>query len=141
VRNDSGIYQGWEVSPYYDPILSKLVTWGEDRETARLRMRRALDEYIVHGVKTSIDLHKRIVDHPEFVAGDVDTDFIARHAGDLLHVACDTVPDEAFVAAALLRHTGGVGSTRSIGPAMSDGVEAVWEQIGAWRIGEGRGRE
>jgi acetyl-CoA carboxylase biotin carboxylase subunit len=66
IRNDTGIYEGWEVTPFYDPILSKLCAYGEDRDTARRRMLRALDEYIVHGVATGIGLHRRILHASRF---------------------------------------------------------------------------
>lgn len=140
VRNDTGIYEGWEVSAYYDPILSKLVTWGTDRETARLRMLRALDEYVVHGVKTSVDLHKRIVGHSDFAKGAVDTGFIARHAKDLLDAGEDGVPDEAFIVAALLRQVGGAGHARATGDSQNEGAVPVWGRMGSWRIGDGGGR-
>ncbi|HEU4365019.1 MAG TPA: acetyl-CoA carboxylase biotin carboxylase subunit, partial [Candidatus Krumholzibacteria bacterium] len=99
IRNDSGVYEGWEVTPYYDPILSKLIAFGEDRETARRRMLRALDEYVVHGVQTGIDLHKRILVHPVFIAGDVTTVFLDDYGREILIGPGGDIPDEAFIAA------------------------------------------
>ncbi|HEX6791084.1 MAG TPA: acetyl-CoA carboxylase biotin carboxylase subunit, partial [Candidatus Krumholzibacteria bacterium] len=84
IRTDSGVYEGWEVTPFYDPILSKLVVYGEDREHARLRMLRALDDYILHGVATGVDLHRRILTHPAFVRGDVSTEFLDEHRADIV---------------------------------------------------------
>jgi acetyl-CoA carboxylase biotin carboxylase subunit len=134
IRNDSGIYEGWEVTPWYDPILSKLVAYGENRDTARRRMLRALDEYVVHGVQTGIDLHRRILRHPAFIAGDVTTVFLDEHAPDLLTGPEGDVPDEAFVAAALsdvlnvARAPGDAagGASRTFSP---------WEHVGKWEIG------
>ncbi len=136
VRNDSGIYEGWEVSPYYDPILSKLVTYGEDREQARLRMLRALDEYVIHGVQTGIDLHKRILRHEAFVRGEVNTNFIDDHADELLNPPEQKVPDEAFIAAALYEAVGVRRRPATGGGAVHD--HSVWSSIGKWEIG-GRG--
>jgi acetyl-CoA carboxylase, biotin carboxylase subunit len=135
IRNDSGIYEGWEVTPYYDPILSKLVAFGENRETARHRMLRALDEYVVHGVQTGIELHKRILRHPAFIAGDVTTAFIDEHANELLVAAGAGVSDEVFVAAALVEELGVARATRTPGE-VGPGAISPWQRIGRWEIGE-----
>jgi acetyl-CoA carboxylase, biotin carboxylase subunit len=76
VRDDGGVFEGWTVPIDYDPLLSKLAVWGEDRAQALGRMRRALDEYEVSPVKTNIPFFRRVVDHPKFIAGDFDTGFI-----------------------------------------------------------------
>jgi acetyl-CoA carboxylase biotin carboxylase subunit len=78
VRDDSGVYQGWTVPVHYDPLLSKLVTWGDDRAQALARMRRALDEYAVRGIRTNLPFHRRVLRHEAFLAGDYDTGFIER---------------------------------------------------------------
>jgi acetyl-CoA carboxylase biotin carboxylase subunit len=78
VRDDSGIYQGFDVPLEYDPLLSKLITWGKTREQAISRMGRALSEYQVYGIKTTIPFFKRILHHPEFLAGRYNTHFISR---------------------------------------------------------------
>jgi acetyl-CoA carboxylase biotin carboxylase subunit len=78
VRDDSGIYEGYEVPLDYDPLLSKLITWGKTREEAILRMRRALSEYQVYGIKTTIPFFQRILLHPRFLAGAYNTHFIAE---------------------------------------------------------------
>ncbi len=78
VRNDGGIYQGFEVPLEYDPLLSKLVTWGKTRDEAISRMGRALSEYQVYGIKTTIPFFKKILRHPDFLAGQYNTHFIAR---------------------------------------------------------------
>ncbi len=76
VRVESGIYEGFEVSLYYDPMVAKLVAWGETRAEAILRMRRALDEYRIIGVKTSIPFHRQVMDSTSFIGGQFDTGFI-----------------------------------------------------------------
>lgn len=76
VRNDCGVYEGAVVPIYYDPMIAKLITWGENRVEAIMRMRRALREYQVRGIKTNIPFHQWILRHPRFMAGDFDTGFI-----------------------------------------------------------------
>ncbi len=76
VRDDSGIYEGYEVPLDYDPLLSKLITWGRTREETIRRMLRALAEYHVYGIKTTIPFFRKILLHPKFVAGQYNTHFI-----------------------------------------------------------------
>jgi acetyl-CoA carboxylase biotin carboxylase subunit len=78
IRSDSGVYEGWTVPLEYDPLLAKLVVWGNDRAEAVARLRRALSEYEVLGIKTTIPFFRRVVDHADFVAGRIDTSFIDR---------------------------------------------------------------
>ena len=78
VRTDSGVYEGWKVPLEYDPLLAKLVVWGTDREEAIARLRRALDEYEIFGIETTIPFFRRVLDHPDFIAGRIDTGFIDR---------------------------------------------------------------
>jgi acetyl-CoA carboxylase biotin carboxylase subunit len=76
IRNDSGVYEGFEVPIYYDPMLSKLIAWGRDRHEAIGRMRQALQDYLVAGIKTSIPFLVEVMADPAFLKGDVDTTFI-----------------------------------------------------------------
>ncbi|HEX8285030.1 MAG TPA: acetyl-CoA carboxylase biotin carboxylase subunit [Pyrinomonadaceae bacterium] len=78
VRDDGGVYEGAEVSIYYDPMISKLATWGRTRAEAVERMRRALDEYAVGGIKTTLPFFREVMRDEEFVAGRLDTGFISR---------------------------------------------------------------
>ncbi len=81
VRVDSHVYPGYKIPPYYDSLVSKLIVWGADREEAIARMKRALNEYAVTGIKTTIPFHIKLMDNPHFIDGkEVYTDFIARHA-------------------------------------------------------------
>jgi acetyl-CoA carboxylase, biotin carboxylase subunit len=78
IRRDSGMYEGWTVPIDYDPLLAKLVGYGETREEAINRLRRALYEYFVGGIKTNISLFRRILQDPDFRAGKIDTGFLDR---------------------------------------------------------------
>jgi len=78
VRDDSGVFEGFEIPIFYDPIISKLVTWGRDREEAVARMKRALLEYVVTGVKTTIPFHIRVMNNRHFLDGNFDTNFIDK---------------------------------------------------------------
>ena len=73
VRVDTGVYPGFEISPYYDSLISKLIVWGETRAEAILRMRRALEEYKLVGVRTNIPFHQRLMDSTRFMGGQFDT--------------------------------------------------------------------
>jgi len=79
VRDDSGVFQGYEVSIYYDPLISKLSTWGQTRAEAIARMKRALGEYKIGGIKSNLSFHLRLMRQPQFLEGDFDTSFIDRH--------------------------------------------------------------
>jgi acetyl-CoA carboxylase biotin carboxylase subunit len=81
VRVDSGVYQGARVTPHYDPMVAKLITWGCDRGEAVDRMRRALSEFVVKGIKTSIPFHRVVMQHPVFLGGKYDTGFVDDHMG------------------------------------------------------------
>jgi acetyl-CoA carboxylase biotin carboxylase subunit len=78
VRLDSGIYAGYEVTPYYDSMLAKLIAWGETRGEAILRMRRALSEYKIMGLKTNLPFHQKLLDSTRFIAGRYDTQFVEQ---------------------------------------------------------------
>ncbi len=79
VRNDSGIYRGYEVPVFYDSLLSKLVVWGGDREQARRRLARALDEFVLEGPHHNLAFQAWLALHPEFAAGNLSTQFLEEH--------------------------------------------------------------
>jgi acetyl-CoA carboxylase biotin carboxylase subunit len=81
IRVDSGVYGGWRVPPHYDSLLAKVIAHAPTRKQAIARMRRALDEFICEGVKVNIELHKKILDSPEFQKGDVSTRFLEQLLG------------------------------------------------------------
>ena len=123
VRDDSGAYEGGEVPIFYDPMISKLITWGETREHAIDRMRRALAEYEVRGIRTTIPFFQWILDDEDFQAARVDTGFIDRkfsapgrgplRAVDAAH------EDLAAIAAALHLFTKPTGVAPAGAPAAS----------------------
>ena len=78
VRVDSGVYAGYEITPYYDSMIAKLITWGETRSEAMLRMRRALAEYTIMGVKHNIPFHINLFSSFSFIAGQFDTNFVEQ---------------------------------------------------------------
>jgi acetyl-CoA carboxylase, biotin carboxylase subunit len=78
VRVDAGVYPGYAIPPFYDSLIAKLVVWGETRKDAIARMKRALGEFIVEGVATTIPFHQRIIQHPEFHQGTYTTDLIRK---------------------------------------------------------------
>jgi len=82
IRRDSGMYEGWSVPIDYDPLLAKLIGYGASREEAISRLQRALYEYFVGGIKTNISLFRRILAHPDFRAGKLDTGFLDRLLAD-----------------------------------------------------------
>ena len=78
VRVDSHIYQGYSVPPFYDSMIGKLITWGPDRETAMIRMRNALDELIIEGIRTNVPLHKELVRDSHFMKGGVNIHYLTE---------------------------------------------------------------
>jgi pyruvate carboxylase subunit A len=81
IRVDSGVYTGYTVPPYYDPMISKLIVWGKDRDEAITRMCRALYEYVIVGVRTNIPFHKVVMKNPRFIKGEIGTHFIEEETG------------------------------------------------------------
>ena len=136
VREDSGVYSGATVPVHYDPMISKLVVWGEDREHALQRMRRALSEYTVSGIITNIAFHEEVLRHPEFVDGGYDTEFVPRLMTDREKPATeyDEVAELAAVLAAHRRDEAiaeaGAGAADK---KASNGTGSGWKQYGRFR--------
>jgi len=80
IRVDTHVYAGYTVPPYYDSLLAKLIAFGRDREEALARLRQALDTFILEGVTTTIPFLSRVIRHPDFVSGDIDTKFLERES-------------------------------------------------------------
>ncbi|SDK14334.1 3-methylcrotonoyl-CoA carboxylase, alpha subunit [Pseudomonas delhiensis] len=91
-RVDSGIREGDDISPFYDPMLAKLIAWGENREEARQRLLAMLAETAVGGFKTNLAFLRRVLAHPAFAAAELDTGFIGRHQEQLLPAASELPP-------------------------------------------------
>lgn len=102
VRDDGGVYEGSEVSIYYDPMISKFAVVGKDRREAIERMRRALREYVISGIRTTLPFFREVLDDPEFISGEVDTGFIDRFFSRRQTQSSEDVEkDLAMIAAAL----------------------------------------
>jgi acetyl-CoA carboxylase biotin carboxylase subunit len=112
IREDSGVGEGDEISIYYDPMISKLIAWGVDRDEAIRRMRRALSEYEIAGVRTTIPFCLWVLHHPKFCAGDFDTHFVQNEFRDLRLAAVNGKTDltAAALAAALHREIQSTGA-------------------------------
>jgi acetyl-CoA carboxylase biotin carboxylase subunit len=78
VRVDSALYAGYRIPPHYDSLIAKLIVFGDDREQCRMRLKRALEEYVVTGVRTTIPLHQALLDDPDFIAGDYSIKWLER---------------------------------------------------------------
>jgi acetyl-CoA carboxylase biotin carboxylase subunit len=102
VRNDSGVYSGYIIPMEYDPMISKLVTYGENRKQAINRMLRALEEYYLLGIHTNISYLRKIISHPQFASGDYDTHFIANYQDQLGDPGTGPNESIALIAAAIL---------------------------------------
>jgi len=133
IRHDCGIYSGFEVSVFYDPILSKVITWGETREDARKRMILALSNYTVLGIKTSIDFLASVMDHPEFVAGNTQTNFIDKNMSDWKDNKKEKrFVNEVLIAAAISSQTKTVSKKRMQG---KEEMPSPWLTVGKWSLG------
>jgi len=104
VRLDAGIYAGYQVSPYYDSLLAKLIAWGETRGEALLRMRRALAEYKVMGLKTNLPFHQKLIDSTRFLAGRYDTHFVEEHMVMRDEAPRPELAEAAAIVATLVEH-------------------------------------
>ena len=78
---DEGVYECWTVPNDYDPLLSKLIAWGNSREETILRLRRALDEYVITGIQTNAGLFRRLLEEPEFLRGEIHTRWLDELLG------------------------------------------------------------
>jgi len=102
VRTDGYVYEGYEIPMHYDPMITKIITWGRTRAEAIERMKRALFEYKITGVKTSIKFLEKIMDNKDFNDGNYDTHFIEKHMDELLDIHSDphpTTTDMALIGA------------------------------------------
>jgi acetyl-CoA carboxylase biotin carboxylase subunit len=89
VRVDSHLFRGYEVPPHYDSLLAKLIVWGPNREAAIARGRRALDEFVLEGLPTTIPFHKRLLNNREFLRGELTTTFLQDHIDQILQGATE----------------------------------------------------
>ncbi|MGQ9908493.1 MAG: acetyl-CoA carboxylase biotin carboxylase subunit [Candidatus Flexifilum sp.] len=102
VRVDSGVYPGFTISPYYDSMIAKLITWGDDRPEAMLRMRRALEEFTIMGLKHNVPFHQNLLNSFSFIAGKIDTKFVEERFSMTTY---ETAPQDAEIEAAAIAAT------------------------------------
>jgi acetyl-CoA carboxylase, biotin carboxylase subunit len=132
VRLESSIYAGWEVSLFYDPLLAKLIVWGETRAESILRMRRALAEYRIGGVHTTIPFHQQMMDNIRFQGGQYDTQFVDGPDGFRMSAAPSRdLAKVAAIAAALVEHERGQEAVILGVPCGEQSVQvSQWKQLG-----------
>lgn len=122
VRIDSGIEQGDSISPYYDPMITKLIVWDVDRKTAIQRLQQAIADYQIVGVTTNLDLLAAIAEQNDFIAEKFDTSFIAQHSDELLSPLAIDAKALAIAAAYLLQLQ------------KSNADYSPWTDTGNWRL-------
>jgi acetyl-CoA carboxylase biotin carboxylase subunit len=133
VRVDSGVYQGARVTVYYDPMVAKLVATGRDRSEAIDRMRRALREFVVKGIKTSIPFHEVVMQHPKFLEGHYDTGFIDEHLGGSFSPVEDPEAERvAYTMAAISAYRAAKAKAARAASATQGGggAQAQWRDAG-----------
>lgn len=133
IREDSGVYEGWTVPLDYDPMLSKLIAYAPDRQSAIARMRRALDEYFVGGIKSNVPLFRRILENPDFAAARIDTGFLDQLLASppAETSASDGLTGIAAVSAALFAATSAPQSNGQNGKAATNGnLSSAWKRAG-----------
>jgi len=126
VRVDSGIYRGFEVPIYYDPLIAKLLVWAPTRHDAIVRMKRALAEYTIRGIKTTIPFHLLVMSHEKFSEGDYDTTFIDKTLGKIEYAKSNH--DVAAISAVLGRMLSKERAT--IVPIQKDRASNPWKLAG-----------
>ncbi|MCC6805138.1 MAG: acetyl-CoA carboxylase biotin carboxylase subunit [Anaerolineae bacterium] len=129
VRVDSGIKSGDTIPIHYDPLIAKIIAYDRDRPSAIQRMDAALRDTMILGTTTNLGFLRALINHPAFVAGEVDTGFIERHAAELVPPD-SSPPDAALIAAALLES--------AVAPVSAAQTDDPWSRGDNFRIGQGR---
>jgi len=136
VRVDTGVRAGDTISPYYDPMIAKLIVHGEDRPAALRRLAEALAEYEIVGVATNVAFLRRIVAHQAFASGDVDTGLIARHQQALFPAAAPVAADALLAAA--LAETGTLVAARAAAARAVGDPHSPWHAVDPWWMNSAR---
>jgi acetyl-CoA carboxylase, biotin carboxylase subunit len=132
VRYDGYVYEGYEIPVYYDPLISKLISWGSTREESIARMRRALYEYKITGVKTNIKFLEKIMDIPDFVEGKYNTHFIEKNSDKLFHpVNCNTECEDMAMIASFIDYIDKIGRIQP--PKFTEDLASTWKDFGRKR--------
>jgi acetyl-CoA carboxylase biotin carboxylase subunit len=142
VRDDSGVYGGWVVPQYYDPLISKVVAWADTRPRAIERLLRALGEYTVHGITANIGYLAAALRHPAFRSGDYDTGFCTTYAKDLLAPPDPALEEVALVAAAVAAYKRDREQAEAFAARAGEAAAApsAWARAGRIRGMRGGGR-
>ena len=135
IRCDSGMYEGWTVPLEYDPLLAKLIGYGTDRQQAIGRLRRALNEYFVGGIRTNISLFRRILSDPDFQAGKLDTGFLDRLLARETPASADGNSEIAAIAAGIFAvldsaPNSGQMSTGTLSSSRNGIAASTWKKAG-----------
>ena len=131
VRVDTGVYLGFEITPFYDPMIAKLIVWGETRAQAILRMRRALEEYRIVGVRTNIPFHQTLMDSHRFMGGQFDTRFVEeRFSMEAASEAEEKQNEIAAILATLAAHEQTERSAHIVRRNERD--TSNWKWVGRW---------
>ena len=131
VRIDTGVYPGFEITPFYDPMIAKLIVWGETRGQAILRMRRALEEYRVVGVRTNVPFHQTLMDSHRFMGGQFDTRFVEeRFSMDDAIESRAANSEIAAILATLVAHQQSELSAQRVRRNERD--TSNWKWVGRW---------
>jgi acetyl-CoA carboxylase biotin carboxylase subunit len=131
VRVDTGVYPGFEITPFYDPMIAKLIVWGETRAQAILRMRRALEEYRIVGVRTNIPFHQTMMDSHRFMAGQYDTRFVEeRFSMEEAEEHRKNHEEVAAILATLVAHRATERSAQLVQRNERD--TSNWKWVGRW---------
>jgi acetyl/propionyl-CoA carboxylase alpha subunit len=134
VRHDGGIYSGCEVPIYYDPILAKLIVWAENRELARQRMIKALEDYVILGIKTTIGFLRDVISHSQYKAGNTTTGFIKRHF-DQWEGKKKTEKNLEVALIASAFDSLSSPQPRKGEESLAKEMFSPWQSLGKWRIG------
>jgi acetyl-CoA carboxylase biotin carboxylase subunit len=132
VRVDTGVEQYTEVSVYYDPLIAKVSTWGQDREQARRRMDAALRQCVVLGPTTNLTFLLDLLAHPAFVAGDTHTAFLAEYFPHWQSQGKTHLPEAAFAVALYQARRSRVNAAHVQSSAT---IDTPWHRLGGWRTG------
>jgi acetyl-CoA carboxylase biotin carboxylase subunit len=139
VRVDTGITTGAEISLYYDPLIAKLSTWAEDRESARHRMLQALRETTLLGVGSNLSYLHAILAHPQFAQGHTHTGFLEQHFKDWKQeVGSSSEESASIAAAATILARGGGGASSGAHAAAEPAIAGPWSRLSALRLGGGK---
>jgi acetyl-CoA carboxylase biotin carboxylase subunit len=132
IRVDAAVVEGGEVSSHYDPMIAKVIAWGPDRESAICRMRQAMRETVILGIETNQSFHLRVLDEPDFVAGNFDTRYIQEHPG-LVAEHSPSEREAKMIAASLAFARSRTHSVPALEAGTASPQPSPWQSSARWR--------